>query len=55
MHFDESSEMKRLGETRTSSEDIFDGVILHVKRDMVSLSKGAPLSAKSSAISARSA
>ena len=40
MHFDENSELKRLGETRTSSEDIFDGVILHVKRDMVSLSNG---------------
>ena len=40
MNFSESSELSRLGETRTSSEDIFDGVILHVKRDMVALSNG---------------
>jgi ADP-ribose pyrophosphatase len=29
-------------EKRTSSEDIFDGVVLHVKRDMVTLSNGTP-------------
>ena len=40
MHFDESSELARLGEKRTSTEDIFDGVILHVKRDTVTLSNG---------------
>ena len=40
MQFDESSELKRLAETQASTEDIFDGVILHVKRDMVSLSNG---------------
>ena len=40
MHFDESSELARLGEKQTSSEDIFDGVILHVKRDQVELSNG---------------
>ena len=40
MQFNESSELKRLGETAVSTEDIFDGVILHVKRDMVRLSNG---------------
>ena len=40
MIFNESSEMKRLSEKMSSSEDIFDGVILHVKRDMVTLSNG---------------
>ena len=40
MQFNESDELKRLGEKQTSSEDIFDGVILHVKRDMVALSNG---------------
>ena len=40
MQFDESSELKRLAETQASTEDIFDGVILHVKRDMVTLSNG---------------
>ena len=40
MNFNESSELARLGETRTGSEDIFDGVILHVKRDTVALSNG---------------
>ena len=34
MRFDESNELKRLGEKQVSTEDIFDGVILHVKRDM---------------------
>ena len=40
MTFDEKNELARLGETRTSTEDIFDGVILHVKRDTVALSNG---------------
>ena len=40
MNFDTNSERKRLAEKQTSSEDIFDGVILHVKRDMVELSNG---------------
>ena len=40
MRFDESNELKRLGEKQVSTEDIFDGVILHVKRDMVKLSNG---------------
>jgi len=40
MNFDTSSEQARLAEKQKSSEDIFDGVILHVKRDMVELSNG---------------
>ena len=40
MQFDEISEMQRLAEKMTSSEDIFDGVVLHVKRDTVALSNG---------------
>ena len=40
MQFDTVSERARLAEKLVSSEDIFDGVILHVKRDMVSLSNG---------------
>ena len=40
MNFDTASEEKRLSEKTLSSEDIFDGVILHVKRDMVALSNG---------------
>ena len=40
MLFDTESELARLGEKKTSSEDIFDGVILHVKRDRVTLSNG---------------
>ena len=38
--FDSSSEHARLSEKMSSSEDIFDGVVLHVKRDMVTLSNG---------------
>lgn len=40
MNFDTNSEYARLSEKKTSSEDIFDGVILHVRRDMVTLSNG---------------
>ena len=40
MNFNDSSELARLAEKRISTEDIFDGVILHVKRDMVALSNG---------------
>jgi len=40
MKFDTGSELARLSEKQASSEDIFDGVILHVKRDMVTLSNG---------------
>ena len=40
MNFNTESERARLAETTVSSEDIFDGIILHVKRDVVSLSNG---------------
>lgn len=40
MSIDINSEKARLSERTTSSEDIFNGVILHVKRDMVTLSNG---------------
>ena len=40
MNYNTENEMARLAETQVSSEDIFDGVILHVKRDMVALSNG---------------
>ena len=40
MNFNTESEQTRLGETTVSTEDIFDGVILHVKRDTVALSNG---------------
>ena len=40
MQFNNESERRRLAETQVSSEDIFNGVILHVKRDMVRLSNG---------------
>ena len=39
-HFDPESEAARLAEKQASSEDIFDGVVLHVKRDTVTLSNG---------------
>ena len=38
MQFDQNTEWSRLAEKTASSEDIFDGVILHVKRDTVTLS-----------------
>ena len=40
MNFDHNSELKRLSEKKISSEEIFDGIILHVKRDTVELSNG---------------
>ena len=40
MNFNTESELARLAEKQISSEDIFDGVILHVKRDRVTLSNG---------------
>ncbi|MBR0512710.1 MAG: NUDIX hydrolase [Clostridia bacterium] len=40
MHWDIDRENKRLRETKLSSEDIFDGVILHVRRDRVALPNG---------------
>ena len=42
MNFDTGSEQARLTEKQASSEDVFDGVILHVKRDTVTLSNGKP-------------
>ena len=40
MQFDDQSENSRLREVRTGSEEIFDGVILHVQRDTVRLPNG---------------
>ena len=40
MDFNTESESSRLREVKVSSEDIFDGVILHVKRDQVALPNG---------------
>ncbi len=37
---DDNRELEELGEVQTGSEDIFDGYILHVKRDRVSLPNG---------------
>ena len=42
MRFDERKENERLRETRTASEEIFRGVVLHVKRDTVRLPNGNP-------------
>ncbi len=42
MNFNTESELARLAEKQASSEDIFDGLILHVKRDIVTLSNGNP-------------
>ena len=40
MQFDLSGEFDRLSESLSSSEDIFNGIVLHVKRDTVTLSNG---------------
>ena len=40
MEFDIQKENSRLREVRTGSEEIFDGVILHVQRDTVRLPNG---------------
>lgn len=40
MKFDSEAERKELREETLSSEDIFDGVILHVKRDRIRLPNG---------------
>ena len=40
MYFDPEKENARLREVQASSEDIFDGVVLHVKRDTVRLPNG---------------
>ena len=40
MHFDSEAENSRLREVRTGSEEIFNGVILHMQRDTVRLPNG---------------
>ena len=40
MHFDSEAENRRLREVRTGSEEIFDGLVLHVQRDTVKLPNG---------------
>jgi ADP-ribose pyrophosphatase len=40
MNFSTQEENSRLRETRTGSEEIFDGIVLHVKRDTVRLPNG---------------
>ena len=40
MDFDKNSERARLAEKQLASEEIFDGIILHVVRDTVGLSNG---------------
>ena len=40
MHFDSEAENSRLREVRTGSEEIFNGVVLHVQRDTVRLANG---------------
>ena len=40
MHFDSEAENCRLREIRTGSEEIFDGVVLHVQRATVKLPNG---------------
>ena len=40
MHFDSENENRRLSEVRTKSEEIFDGIVLHVQRDTVRLPNG---------------
>ena len=44
MKIDPAHELQALRETRTASETVFDGFILHVKKDTVSLPNGAPAS-----------
>ena len=40
MRFDHENELKRMREKKLSSEEIFDGIILHVVRDTVGLPNG---------------
>jgi len=40
VQINEADELRRMGETQVSSETIFDGVILHVRRDTVRMSNG---------------
>ena len=42
MDFDVSKEQRDLREIRTASEEIFNGIVLHVQRDTVRLPNGAP-------------
>ena len=42
MEHGEREERRALGETQTASETIFDGTILHVRRDSVALPDGRP-------------
>ena len=42
MNYDTANENARLREVQTASEDIFDGFILHVRRDQVRLPNGNP-------------
>ena len=42
MKFDSEQENRRLREVQTNSEEIFDGIILHVVRDTVALPNGNP-------------
>ena len=40
MNFNQSDEQKKLSETKIASEEIFDGLVLHVVRDTVKLPNG---------------
>jgi ADP-ribose pyrophosphatase len=40
MKIDKEAELKQLQEKQTATEDIFDGIVLHVVRDTVSLPNG---------------
>ena len=51
MKFDASHEMEALKETQVASEEIFDGFILHVKKDLVALPNGRLRTGKLSGIS----
>ena len=42
MNCDREQEWETLREIRTASETVFDGIVLHVKRDTVSLPNGSP-------------
>ena len=42
MRFDKQHELATLRETETASENLFDGIILHVRRDTVALPNGKP-------------
>ncbi len=44
MRIDPEHELHALRETRTSSETVFDGLVLHVRKDTVALPDGSPAS-----------